>query len=300
MKQLYESFKDARIHAVDDTNSYYNGPRDPRESRGLSVFNSGVEMVNFIYGEVEFFDFYKILMIIFEREYINLESKHTFLDLGCGAGNSDSFYYFSICIYYLFYLYCYLQFLKGACLAAAAAVHIPGESFLISRVIGIDLISAKMVECRSLFDHYLPMLSTSVNIPKEFNEPTKVELFESNFLSDDVSWVWNAADIIYACATCFADKQMKELLAKLSSVNQGTILILLDKEIICKNNRKETTNGIAAATDTTGYFCLCSVERISNGATEEYFVDAFEYLDRIYCKTSWGEAYAHVYRKIAV
>lgn len=48
-------------------------------------------MVNFIYGEVEFFDFYKILMIIFEREYINLEGQHTFLDLGCGAGNSFRF-----------------------------------------------------------------------------------------------------------------------------------------------------------------------------------------------------------------
>lgn len=101
MKQLYESFQNARIHAVDETNSYYNGSKEsrPRESGRLSVFNSGVEMVNFIYGEVEFFDFYKILMIIFEREYINLESKHTFLDLGCGAGKSDSFYYFIYCNY---------------------------------------------------------------------------------------------------------------------------------------------------------------------------------------------------------
>eukprot|EP01036_Dinobryon_divergens_P025844 gene25844-34432_t len=160
-----------------------------------------------------------------------------------------------------------------------------------------------MFECRSLFEHYLPMLSTSVKIPMESNEPTKVELFESNFLSDDVSWVWNAADIIYACATCFADKQMNELLAKLSSVNLGTILILLDKEIICKNSIKETNNGVAAVNDSTGYFCFCPVERISNGgngATEEYYVDAFECLDCIHCKTSWGEAYAHVYRKIAV
>ena len=93
MKQLYESFQLARRNAVDDTNSYYNGPRESRsrESGGLSVFKSGVEMVNFIYGEVEFFDFYKILMIIFEREYINLEGQHTFLDLGCGAGNSFRF-----------------------------------------------------------------------------------------------------------------------------------------------------------------------------------------------------------------
>ena len=81
---MYESFQNARRNAVEDTNNYYNGPAI--ESRGLSVFKSGVEMVNFVYGEVEFFDFYKILMTIFEREYVSLEQEHTFLDLGCGAG----------------------------------------------------------------------------------------------------------------------------------------------------------------------------------------------------------------------
>ena len=146
------------------------------------------------------------------------------------------------------------------------------------------------------------MLSTSANIQVESNEPRRVELLENNFLSDNVSWVWNAADIIYACATCFADKQMKDLLAKLSSVNEGTILILLDKEIICNNNSRGKNNDVAPVDDSNGYYCYCSVERISsdeNGATERYFVDAFEYLDCINCKTSWGEAYAHVYRKIA-
>ena len=96
---MYESFLNARRDAVDDTNKYYNGPA--KESGGLSVFKSGVEMVNFVYGEVEFFDFYKILMTIFEREYIHLEQKHTFLDLGCGAGIFNFHFFPPVLLLYL-------------------------------------------------------------------------------------------------------------------------------------------------------------------------------------------------------
>ena len=98
-----------------------------------------------------------------------------------------------------------------------------------------------MYECRSLFDHYLPILS-SLHEKMETIEPAKVELYETNFLSDEVSWIWKSADIIYACATCFAEKQMKELLDRLSTVSPGTILILLDKEIICDKRRGETAD----------------------------------------------------------
>ena len=53
---MYESFQNARRDAVDDTNKFYNGPA--KESGGLSVFKSGVEMVNLKYGEVELFNFH--------------------------------------------------------------------------------------------------------------------------------------------------------------------------------------------------------------------------------------------------
>ena len=162
-----------------------------------------------------------------------------------------------------------------------------------------------MYECRSLFDHYLPILS-SLHEKMETIEPTKVELYETNFLSDEVSWIWKSADIIYACATCFAEKQMKELLDRLSTVSPGTILILLDKEIICDKRSGEAADedyNSSSVDGFAGYFCYCSVERPSgdgNGATEKYIVNAFEYLDFIHSKTTWGEAYAYVYRKIAV
>jgi len=45
-----------------------------------------------------------------------------------------------------------------------------------------------------------------------------------------------------ALATCFAEKQMKELLDRLSTVSPGTILILLDKEIICDKRRGEAAD----------------------------------------------------------
>lgn len=115
LQKCYNGFKTARRQAVDDTISFFNGSSSERKdirivlktisdnieyfsrkslsiensepkSELLPVLRSGIEPVNFIYGEVEFFEFYKILMTAFENEKSGLKRGFTFLDLGCGAG----------------------------------------------------------------------------------------------------------------------------------------------------------------------------------------------------------------------
>lgn len=198
--------------------------------------------------------------------------------------------------------------LKGACMAAAAAVHIPGESFLVSNLIGIELMEAKLYECCSLLTHFIPMLQ-SEDFKLGASKVGNIKLFECNFLATELNWIWAESNVIYACATCFSDLQMNSLLSRLLSTHIGTILILMDKEIRstggqCSERSEQQKVNYKEESTAEGdlrfsYTCMSTIQRIgSDGRIETIMVDAFELMDSICCKTSWGEGYAHIYRKV--
>ena len=57
----------------------------------LSILSSGVEPVNFVYGEIEFIDFLLLLFNVVNKMSLNnifneREKGLSFVDLGCGSG----------------------------------------------------------------------------------------------------------------------------------------------------------------------------------------------------------------------
>jgi len=97
VEERFEMFRIARQKAVVETEKYFNENyefiREERRKlefsdKKISIFQSGVEPVNFIYGELEFVDFYSTLQFVFQNYWLHsLSINNVFLDLGCGAGN---------------------------------------------------------------------------------------------------------------------------------------------------------------------------------------------------------------------
>jgi SAM-dependent methyltransferase len=173
-----------------------------KDGQILPVMKSGVEPVNFVYGEVTFQAFLEVL------KKVSFLEGETFVDLGCGTGN---------------------------CLAAAALyrslsnaedLNSHEKSQRCTKIVGIDLLRSKLIECRIMLAH-LSALVDQKKLPKL----PEIEVLEMDFLQHG-EW-HTTADVVYACATCFSSKQLQLLLIELLRMKKDSSLIILDKELDC-------------------------------------------------------------------
>jgi hypothetical protein len=197
-------FLRARELANIEVDEYYNGAISKTTVSGkIPILNSGYSPGNFVYGEVSFDSFLSIL------ERWTRSSDQTFVDCGCGAGVT----------------------LAACGLFSGSSRH--GQNF--SRIIGIDLMSSKVLECRT-------MVRILAELDSLYTKWLDIEVLESDFLSVD----WSCADIVYSCATCFSDHMFSLLVAKLSSLKCGSRVLLMDKEIEYSSNTPITFQLLAS------------------------------------------------------
>ncbi len=157
----------------------------------LPILKTGLKAINFVYGEVDFCSFCKVLLLV------EIPSNAVFVDLGCGS---------------------------GTCIAAAILAPIYYSKYCpsttqnyFSKIIGIDLMKSKIDDCSRL------MLEMKSLLPHDTIWP-EINVIYDNFLQVD----WSQADVAYTCATCFAQDQIDLLLVKFRDLKVGCHVIVMD------------------------------------------------------------------------
>ncbi len=143
-----ELYSTIREHTENDTNRYYLNSSG-NSAKSFAVLRAGLECTNFVSGDVDYFDFQRILLIA------GMHDGDSFYDLGCGSGN---------------------------CLLAAALLGIfkfPDQKY--SKVVGIELKNSKVVECQLMLPRIFEFCHDHLS-----KLPT-IQIIEENFLSVDWS-----------------------------------------------------------------------------------------------------------------
>lgn len=224
-ENLSEIYEKCKHYASEATCRYYESKeRTTCAKPTFPILQTGLESVNFVCGDVDFFDFLKVL------DSIDVKHGEIFCDLGCGSGH---------------------------CLAAAALFGVHSQSSVgFSEVVGVELMHSKVVEC-SAIGECIASLAGSAAAP--------VRVVEGNFLATD----WRASAVVFACATCFTDGLMRQLIDKFLLLASGSRVVLLDKQL------ESYAAHLQAA-----------------GAGE-----AFVRLGSLDCSATWGRGVATMYRK---
>lgn len=177
---------------------------DGAGSRGtLQLLRCGLKPVNFVYGELSFRSFCKVLRIA------GITSQNeVFVDLGCGS---------------------------GTCIAAAALMkHISCRDEQVigfSRVIGIDLMSSKINDCLAMVEQLrLACRNSSTNDSSNDDNLPQIDVKLGNFIQEDNLWI--DADVVYSCSTCFADDLISALISKFLRLRIGARIILMDSTVL--------------------------------------------------------------------
>ena len=127
--------------------------------------------------------------------------------------------------------------------------HQPQPAFF-TQIVGIDLMRSKIVECRLLMD----IIQKSISEDDE--EKMKTYIFEEDFLnsynsSESEGSGWSDADVVYACATCFADDVLIPLLDLFRNLKKGAHVILIDRMGLSdnfeRNSERSCTNDIKSS-----------------------------------------------------
>eukprot|EP01038_Epipyxis_sp_PR26KG_P006324 gene6324-8709_t len=309
MHHFFETFVQCKADSINDVNLFYDQDKEVqnevasgliKNSTNWSIGNPypilrcGVDPINFTYGEITFESILHLLSIA------AIHKNDVFVDLGCGG---------------------------GVCLAAATLMSVSDnqqQSF--SRIIGIDLMRSKLLECKFLMDRIQKLVTDDQTIFNQNindlsndligdsnldfirNEIPSIEIYEYNFLKapnemkaeDTDSYVTKQSlinnsmnedwalmcDVVYACATCFNYKTMELLLERFSIMKIGTRLILLDKTL--ELIVKDAFDGFEKNEQDNDRFAVMNK-----------IIQKFNMLNEINCKTSWGEGIATIYLKIA-
>ena len=207
------------------TNESVIQPPSTGRQGALPILKTGLKAINFVYGEVDFCSFCKVLLLL------EIPPSATFVDLGCGS---------------------------GTCIAAALLAPIYYSKYCpstvlkkFSRIIGIDLMKSKIDDCARLVLEMKSLLPHDTVCPE-------VSVIYDNFLLVD----WTHADVVYTCATCFAQDQIDLLLVKFRDLKAGCHVIVMDN---------------MALTDSPLFTAIGSVQ----------------------CIASWGHSNAYVYRRLS-
>ena len=106
-----------------------------------------------------------------------------------------------------------------------------------SHIIGIDLMRSKIKECKMLMNIIQESSSSSESMMKEEKKNENIYVFEEDFLksfypSEFEDPGWSDADVVYACATCFADDVLFPLVKLFRKLKRGAHVILIDKMVL--------------------------------------------------------------------
>jgi hypothetical protein len=233
----YGVFQDAVAHAraATETSCWDCGDGVDSSSSGRRVSSiwrqSGLRAVNFTQGELRVLDFCRVLATVYDSSSssssIGCSDERTFVDLGCAG---------------------------GVCVAAAFLTSHARQSSptAFTRVVGVDLMQSKIVECRALLE------ALAAARP---GGPAACAI-EGNFLDRGTVFDWTspAVDVVYACATCFSEDVMDALTEGFALLKTGARVVLIDKQLPSDAN-------------------------------------AFALVGSMQVASSWGEAFAYVYRR---
>lgn len=252
--------------------------------------SSGLKAINFTHGEVLLPDFCRALLIALRsisecRGSTELAVDLKFADLGCGNGNCMAG---ALLVHEVWPA---SKFQKESSAIVPVSVNglsafephaAPSRTPLFSMVLGIDLMRSKVGECEAL--------TAAMREGGYLEDKAEVRLSEGDFLRSfrTEGTGWNNADVVYACATCFADDVMSPLVALFKKLKVGAHIVLIDKPLltngqtwnIAGNSKSQASPSPFSATD-------CA---LSN--------DSFGMAGSCQVACSWGLGCAYIYRKI--
>ncbi len=190
----------------------------------LPILKTGLKAINFVYGEVDFLSFCKVLLLV------HVPPNGVFVDLGCGS---------------------------GTCIAAAILAPFYYSKYCpstklnpFSRFIGIDLMKSKIDDCTRLLLEMEAIVGRAAW--------PEVSVIYDNFLNVD----WTHADVVYTCATCFAQDQLDLLFQRFSDLKVGCYVIIMDNMALADS-------------------------------------PLFSVVGSAQCVASWGHSNAYVYRRVS-
>jgi SAM-dependent methyltransferase len=170
-----------------------------------------------------------------------------FFDLGCGYGHA---------------------------LAAAAMFDLDKNNYCnFSKIVGIEMMSSKILECQILMKRLNEIVKEQENITLP-----EIELFEINFLTYD----WSMGDIIYVCATCFTADVILQILIKVNELKSGSRFIILDKDL------QQFMTDAQPEILTLPAKQKCTLMEVNNKLL---------LIDQYQCKTTWGYGTTFIYCK---
>jgi hypothetical protein len=310
MIMIYEKALTVTAQKVAEADSVTGAGMSGSEKRMGHFKTSGLKSVNFTNGEIFFPDFCRVLQIVLnsrarggsrysssstnghssneimleeECAPVPTQSNLKFADLGCGS---------------------------GSCLAAAlllSSIHSQRPSLfssferegqskaqtvpLFSTVLGLDLMRSKVFECETLMEVLLGWDTA-------LREDTAVQVVENDFLqafrpSEPGATSWHDADVVYACATCFADDVLQPLVALFQHLKIGAHVILMDRPVLSGNkqsspNKYSNKKPLNTESIRNGYGC---------GDGDDLF-EMFGLVGSCQVNCSWGTGCAYVYLKL--
>ena len=185
---------------------------------------------------------------------------------------------------------------------------------LFSQIVGIDLMRSKVRECRILVEVTNKMKNENEKLKVNSDRTTdnipfqEVHIFEENFLdsflpSETEGSGWSDADVVYACATCFADDVLLPLVDLFCLLSVGSHVILIDRMVLSDTYRSSTnvTNTSNNNSSNTNNNSNKNDDSNASSNPKEIKVPISHFFSLIgSCQVlcSWGHGCAYVYRKI--
>lgn len=311
MTKIYEKALTVTAQKVAESDSMTGAGMSGSEKRMGHFKTSGLKSVNFTNGEVFFPDFCRVLQIVLnsrarggvrnsssssnghssndvileeESASVPAQSNLKFVDLGCGS---------------------------GSCLAAAlllSSIHSQrpllfssfdreGQSKaqtvpLFSTVLGLDLMRSKVSECETLMEVLLGWDAA-------LRQDSAVQVVENDFLqafrpSEPEAISWHDADVVYACATCFADDVLEPLVALFQHLKIGAHVILMDRPVL-SGTKQSSPNKSSPNKKPLNTENLRSAWGCSDG---DDLSELFSLVGSCQVNCSWGTGCAYVYLKV--
>lgn len=220
--ELYTLARSKANEALDELYDNVSSLRATKLVVKSRTLTSGHAAANFVYGEISFCDFSKILKRLLTKP------GEKFIDCGCGAGvtiAAAALCYIAESSECLIKSPIFNSTTKNAD-TSSSSLSSPFPYF--SQVCGVDLMRSKIEEGQFL----LEQLNTLV---PQLAITDRTECVEEDFLEKD----WSDADIVYVCATCFTVELLSKLFEKLTALKIGARIILLDKELNVANDLLE-------------------------------------------------------------
>jgi hypothetical protein len=268
---------------------------------------SGLKAVNFTHGEVLFKDFSRILLILLDS--VSRQSAQSdngkevpptslkFVDLGCGMGS---------CMAAALLLskgtkrntrrsaVTSSSMNEGSVVDGSPSSVIPSPppscvAPLFSPIAGVDIMRSKVHECEALMDilRNSALGGGSARIAVSVIEGDFLQSFKPA-ISGDTGW--GDADVVYACATCFADDVLHPLVCLFGQLKAGAHVILIDRAALSDGPQSWATRSNNALLHSNGNGChTVEAEPISS----LFFMEGS---CQVAC--SWGSGCAYIYRKI--